>query len=177
MNSRILKRVVTVLLGITLFQFAAVQAFTKKNSVDGPEYKVSDKQMVITQVQLDLDGNEIYIHGLRLTGKHDDTPPSVTLAGTELDVASATDNLITAWLPPGIQAGDYLLAVSTGWGVKDNDTYDLTIGTVGLQSPQGDPGSAGPTGEKGDQAEPGLAGPPGERVTKAIKLSQVPRQT
>ncbi len=76
-------------------------------------------------------------------------------------VGVPTDEVIVALLPENIVAGDYLLTVSNGNGQSQNDEYDLTIGAVGPQGPQGEPGPQGPHGEPGPAGPAGDPGPAG----------------
>lgn len=116
----------------------------------------------ILQVQVDLESNEIYIHGTQLVQKN--IQPGVTLADSELFVTSATENLIIALLKPGTQPGDYLLTVSCPKHDHKGANYDLTIGvssSSNLPGLQGPPGPAGPQGEPGPQGPVGATGPQG----------------
>jgi hypothetical protein len=93
-----------------------------------------------------------------------------------------TDTAIVCTFAAGLpQPGDYRLVVSrkNGDSLEDRsentDQYDLTLGGIGAQGPQGvpgpkgDPGAPGQTGAKGDtgtqgiQGLPGPAGAPGDR--------------
>ena len=48
------------------------------------------------------------------------------------------DEIIEANLPEGIGAGDYLLKIQCGPSNFQSDTYNLTIGAVGPEGPQGE---------------------------------------
>ena len=61
-------------------------------------------------------------------------------------------------LPPD---GDYLLTVVNGNGPSQSDQYDLTIGAVGPQGPQGATGPQGEQGKLGPQGVQGKLGPQG----------------
>lgn len=65
-----------------------------------------------------------------------------------------------AFLPP-VPDGDYVLKVSTGFMLYQNDTYDLTIGAVGPQGEKGEKGDTGATGATGATGPQGPAGPVG----------------
>ena len=69
------------------------------------------------------------------------------------------DNEIIIELPLLIQAGDYLLKIQSGRSLFQSDTYNLTIGAVGPEGPQGE---QGPEGAQGPQGEQGATGPQGE---------------
>ena len=140
----------------------------------GKDPFTDQKHPLISSVLTDLSVGELYIHGKNFT-IHSNL--RVSLGGTELVVISADDELIKAWLPAGITAGDYLLLASMGKGnskkpnVTFSTSYNLTIGAVGEQGPQGD---KGPMGLQGPKGEPGTNGinllfigqscPPGEYV-------------
>lgn len=114
---------------------------------------------------------------------------TLTITGTDLDFGGAlevtlaqfpplliigipTDTEIVTNLPPAIDAGDYLLTVSRGNGQSENDEYDLTIGAVGPEGPQGKPGvqgDVGPKGDKGDQGDPGIQGVKGDQGDQGIQ--------
>ncbi len=166
-----------ILLALLLLPLIAVPAFADDDE-DDERKGFSSKQLLITSVQTDLEANEIYIVGQRLVGrthrgddddrrKRRDRAPRVTLGNSELPVINYSRNLITAALPQGILAGDYLLSVSTGRGSKNNDSYALTIGAVGPTGPQGEQGETGPqgpiglTGPEGPQGPAGPQGVPG----------------
>jgi hypothetical protein len=123
----------------------------------------ANKGLQIESVFVDFDAETITINGQNFI---DRDPPVVTLGGFgELMVLGFTGVEIVAQLPLDIPDGDYLLSVSTGNGPRRNDEYDLTIGAVGLEGPQGEPGPQGPQGEpgpQGPQGEPGPQGPQGE---------------
>ncbi len=106
---------------------------------------------------------------ITITGVNfDNNDPPVVVLGDQgaLNVLSTTGGTeIVAECPGGMCAdGDFLLEVITGNGVQHYDEYDLTIGAVGPQGPQGDTGPVGPRGETGPvgpQGETGPAGPQG----------------
>jgi hypothetical protein len=126
------------------------------------------RQLSITAVHVDLVDKHIHIYGNNFNnGK----PPSVTLAGEEVDILPGfTATEIISKLPPEVKDGDYLLTVSTGTGISRYDEHDLTIGAVGPQGPAGPqgeigatgpPGPQGPKGDKGDTGTQGPTGPQG----------------
>ncbi|MGB0909698.1 MAG: hypothetical protein ACPGYT_05000 [Nitrospirales bacterium] len=120
----------------------------------------------ITEVSVDTAADTITIIGEELGFGN---PLEVTLGafGPLLIIGVPTDTEIVVGLPPDIQAGDYLLTVSTGNGQSQNDEYDLTIGAVGPQGLQGENGVPGPQGEQGppgqdgQNGQDGVQGPPG----------------
>ena len=138
---------------VVIFSFILIQfIFFQSTAVSQPDGEhrggeLINGQLLITKVLFSSEGSEIYIHGHRLNAhgrRH--SSPRVTLGDTELAIISASANLIAAWLPTGLQAGDYLLRVSTGRGLQDNDSYALTVGSFGGQGEAGPPGPEGPPG-------------------------------
>jgi hypothetical protein len=110
------------------------------------------------------------------------TAGRVVLAGSrgslelELTVMSWSDRLVVAYLPPGIPAGTYRLAVVSRKrntnahfgrndknGDVDDEAADMIDFTLGLQGPPGPRGERGSPGERGLQGEPGPQGPPGPK--------------
>lgn len=136
------------------------------------KHKNSYKQLLITQVNVDFSGGEIYIYGKNLQRRGG--PSLVFLAGEELVTSSVSDGQITAYLKPGTNAGDYLLTVRAGKHGRHQDNYALTIvgadesqrsaglkGDTGATGPQGIVGPAGPKGDTGAMGPQGVAGPVG----------------
>jgi Collagen triple helix repeat (20 copies) len=133
---------------------------------------------IITEAFADVSAGEVEINGTNFG-----TNPDVELGEFGLlNITLATDSKIIADLPVGILAGDYLLKVFRPEGNDDDDDddedgddddddggnsskrtvkYDLTVGAVGPQGPQGNPGPVGETGPQGPQGDPGPQGPPG----------------
>jgi hypothetical protein len=101
---------------------------------------------------------------LTITGSNfGDTTPTVTLDGIPLVVAGFTDATAIATLPGSIGPGSYLLQVSNAQN-RQTGTFDVTIGAVGPQGPQGIPGPQGiqgPPGIQGPQGPQGIQGPQG----------------
>ncbi|MDT7042851.1 hypothetical protein [Candidatus Nitronereus thalassa] len=126
----------------------------------------------ITEAFADVSAGEVEIIGTNFGNN-----PDVKLGEFGfLNVTLATDTKIIADLPVGILAGDYLLKVIRPEGNDDDDDdddddggnsskhtvkYDLTVGAVGPQGPQGNPGPVGATGPQGPQGDPGPQGPQG----------------
>ena len=188
MNINKKPKLVALLLSIALGQLIAVPAYAKdhrdyKEDNDGFEYKLPSQQLVITQVEVNFEGNEIYIYGNHLYGKidrygdnrstaHQSVLPKVTLGDFELMVSGVNENMIRALLPPELQPGDYLLTVSAGHGLPENDSYALTIGAVGPQGTHGEPGPVGPqgtAGQDGARGPQGPMGPPGHPGQQGVK--------
>ena len=131
-----------------------------------------DLHPTITKVFVNLDGNEIYIHGEGFGSRWPRTAPRVMLAGTqhtpgiELQVLDYTNEMITAWLPDSLELGDYLLEVNNGPYNSEahKDTFDVTIGAAsgsGGRGPKGDKGDPGPQGDTGPAGPMGPMGPMG----------------
>lgn len=94
-----------------------------------------------------------------------DATPIVTLGGQNMNVDSATllDTFVSASMSSPIPnapfpPGDYLLTIIHSKGVG---RYNLTVGAVGPQGPQGDVGPRGPIGETGPRGHQGDTGPQG----------------
>ena len=121
-----------------------------------------DKEVEIIGAYADLDESVLYVVGL---GFDSGNSFSVSLGAvgeiTNLCSAQLVDtpqviscDFSTVGMPT---EGDYRLGVSTGNGEKKNDSFDLTIGGVGLAGPAGPVGPQGPVGETGP-AGPGYDG-------------------
>ncbi len=138
---------------------AAVAMFpAARAAAQGPSAAAT--QLVITNVVPDLVN-----YTLLITGRNFGTAPTVWLDEAPLAVAGATSTFIIA-LAPGLSTmppGTYLLRVSRGTGVPQNDSFHVTLGAVGPQGPQGPQGPPGERGPEGPQGPPGERGPQGER--------------
>lgn len=80
--------------------------------------------VLIEEVFVDLDTGELTIVGENLVGPDE---LSVLLGGDPIVVTTSSAGEITAFLPDGIEPGDYRLSVVTGRGSANTDSYDLTI--------------------------------------------------
>ncbi len=101
--------------------------------------------------------------------------PVVRLSGVpgELVVVEAFDDEILAELPfPDLVDGDYRLVVASG---LKSDTYDLTIGAVGMEGPPGPRGEPGPEGPQGPQGVPGPQGATGSQGLQGATGPQGPQ--
>src|SRR4051812_20185061 len=104
-----------------------------------------------------FDETYLYVSGVNLG-----PGPSVFLNGIPLGgVTVAADNTSLIALRPAFPAGTYLLHVSTGSGVTQNGTFNVTIGAIGPRGPEGAAGSKGETGATGPRGEAGPQGAPG----------------
>jgi collagen triple helix repeat protein/IPT/TIG domain-containing protein len=118
-------------------------------------------QTVIYRAQVDTAAAQITIFG----SGFGTSIPLVTLEGVPVTVISSTATSIVIGIPAGVVPGSYLLAVApapTGpLGGRSYAEFDLTVGAVGPQGPQGIPGQQGPPGAVGPQGVPGPTGAPG----------------
>jgi hypothetical protein len=128
--------------------------------------------MVVTQVEVDQPMGLIYVHGRNFGS----TAPDISFADETLSVRSSNDTFLVAALPPVYFAtpGAYLLKVSVGPNVPQNDAFDVTIGAVGPKGDTGSQGPAGATGPKGDKGDTGSQGPAGATGPKGDKGTQGP---
>jgi Collagen triple helix repeat (20 copies)/IPT/TIG domain len=81
------------------------------------------------------------------------TAPTVLFNTKKLALVSDTNTKIVAYLPGGIMAGTFNLAVTNS--ENNTFTFDVTYGAVGPEGP------AGPNGVQGVQGAQGLPGPAG----------------
>jgi hypothetical protein len=108
------------------------------------------------------------------------------LAGLEIEpILGWSDTQIIVPLPP-FPPGSYLLTVARahaggrgggagGPSVTDFNVFWITLGAVGPQGPQGEPGTQGPQGEpgiQGIQGEQGIQGIQGEQGIQGVKGDQ-----
>lgn len=147
-----MRRTVTALGLCIAMAIAAAPASAQQGKNPAP-------QLVV--VAAAADETYVYINGVNFG-----TNPSVFLSGMPLGgvAVNAARTEITA-LVPVLPPGTYLLHVSSGNGVPQNGTFNLTIGAVGPQGPQGEEGPQGEQGLQGDQGlqgEQGVQGPQGE---------------
>ena len=140
--------------------------------------KPTPPQLLVEQVFIDFDEAT-----LTILGRNFDNGgwPAVTLGDFDLFVERFNSTEVVAHLPGGVDlVGDYLLTVTTGHGVKNHDSYGLTIGAVGpkgdkpahewsdtsvrFENPDGSWGaSVDLKGDKGDKGDQGEQGPEGDR--------------
>ena len=114
----------TIFLPSVIFLFSVFVLGQSGWACDEPDYPDDQcyEQLDIKKVKVDQ--GKILIRGHHFDNGGD---PAVTLGGDVLDVDSATGNDIVAWLPAGIEAGQYKLVVSTGDGRKCRDKHSVTI--------------------------------------------------
>ncbi len=89
---------------------------------------------LINNATVDSTLQQVNINGLNLVGNK---PTVVLFNGDTLQLESVSSTLVVAKLSPIPPAGTYLLALSTGNGSSDFDTFNVTIGVVGPQGPAG----------------------------------------
>jgi hypothetical protein len=126
----------------------------------------TQSRLVITKVEANYALNQMTIHGRNLATASG-VPPVVQFMGTGVGVASYDASKIIISVPLAfLEAASYLLTVSTGPNVEQNDSFDVTLGT---QGPKGDIGPQGPTGDTGPQGPIGPQGPPGPGAVVLVK--------
>ena len=137
------------------------------NVVSSPAVPV---QLTITRVETD------FVHQtLLISGRNFGADPSVRLDGALLNVLSHTDQQITAGLPAKLDAGSYLLTVTSGNGVTQFDAFSTTIGAIGPMGPMGPQGFAGATGPQGPAGPAGPQGPKGDTGATGATGPQGPK--
>ena len=117
--------------------------------------------LVITNVEVDYAQSQMFIHG-RNFSTYTGVPPTVHFMEIGMDVKTYGPSTIVVTLPSMLQwPGTYLLTMSTGPNLEQNDSFDVTLGVVGPKGDKGDPGIQGLRGDKGDQGIQGVKGDPG----------------
>lgn len=120
----------------------------------------SRPQLLIIRAEPDLADELLTIEGEHFVWSNDDDV--VVLLGTiALAVLGMSDDHLLVQLPSDLAPGTYRLHVSRGSGPVQNDTFALTLGTVGPRGPEGPRGAEGPRGDPGLQGPAGPAGPEG----------------
>jgi len=132
----------------------------------------SQNQLVITNVEVDYAQGQMFIHGRNfstLTG----VPPTVHLKEIGVNVKTYGPSTIVVTLPPSVQQpGNYLLTMSSGPNLEQNDSFNVTLGAVGPKGPKGEPGIPGLKGNKGDQGDQGIKGNQGDQGIKGLQGDQ-----
>ncbi|MFY0575038.1 hypothetical protein ACN28S_12300 [Cystobacter fuscus] len=122
----------------------------------------NQRQLVITTVEVDHVKREMRIYGRNFSTATGVAPvvrvAEVGVAAKLYDPSTVVVELPSAFLQPG----SYLLSMSTGPNLEQNDSFDVTIGNAGPQGPKGDTGPQGPQGSKGDTGPQGPQGPKGD---------------
>jgi hypothetical protein len=121
----------------------------------------AQNRLVITNVEVDYAQGQMFIYG-RNFGTSDGSAPIVHLMEIGVTVKTYGPSTVVVTLPSVLQrAGSYLLTMSTGPNLAQNDSFEVTLGTAGPQGPQGQVGPVGPQGPKGDKGDTGAQGPVG----------------
>ncbi len=134
-------------------------------------------RLVITNVEVDYAQGQMFIYG-RNFNTPTGAPPIVHIMEIGVDVKIYGPSTVVVALPPMFQrAGSYLLTMSTGPNVEQNDSFDVTLGTQGPKGEKGDKGDTGPQGPpglRGDKGDTGPQGPPGLKGDKGDTGPQGP---
>lgn len=150
-------------LRLSLMTLAVVAALS------GPAAADPRKDPLIAEARANAALTTLEIRGWNLAGSN----PVLTLGAVEtpLRILSATATRLEALLPPGIEPGTYLLALTVKKNPKDGrddddrdprgDAFWVTIGAQGPAGPKGAAGEPGPMGATGLAGPAGPAGPPG----------------
>lgn len=129
-------------------------------------------QLVVKRVELSDDLSEAYIYGVNFDNG---TPPMVQLGGVDQLIFSSTDDQIVVSLQSNLLSGSYLLNVSTGISVNQNDAFEVAIGTTGPKGDSGPKGDTGLTGPQGPKGDTGLTGPQGPKGDVGLTGPQGPK--
>lgn len=128
--------------------------------------QTTQNRLVITNVDVDYAKDQMIIHG-RNFATPTGAAPVVHLMEMGLQVVTYGPYTVVVTLPPAFQQpGSYLLTISTGSNLEQNDSFDVTLGAAG---PQGIPGPQGPQGPKGDTGPQGAQGLPGAVGPQGLK--------
>jgi hypothetical protein len=122
---------------------------------------------VVNSVTVDYSSNVVTVNGSGFLPAT--TAPTVSFNTTNLMLVSDTDTQIVAYLPGGIAAGTFNLAVTNS--VNNTFTFDVTYGAVGPQGPAGPTGAQGAQGAQGASGPSGPAGPTGPQGQSGILSS------
>jgi hypothetical protein len=129
-------------------------------------------RLVITNVEVDYTQGQMFIFG-RNFNTPTGSAPIVHFMEIGLDVKTYGPSTVVVVLPPMLQrAGSYLLTMSTGPNLEQNDSFDVTLGVVGPQGPKGDKGDTGLQGPQGEKGDKGDTGPQGVKGDTGLQGSQ-----
>jgi hypothetical protein len=121
----------------------------------------TQNRLVITNVEVDYAQGQMFIYG-RNFNTPTGAPPIVHIMEIGVVVKIYGPSTVVVSLPPTLQRpGSYLLTMSTGPNLEQNDSFEVTLGTTGPQGPKGDTGAQGLQGLKGDKGDKGEQGPVG----------------
>jgi hypothetical protein len=113
---------------------------------------------VVNSVTVDYSSNVVTVNGSGFLPAT--TAPTVSFNTTKLMLVSDTNTQIVAYLPGGIAAGTFSLAVTNS--ANNTFTFDVTYGAVGPQGPVGPAGAPGAQGPSGPSGPAGPTGPQGQ---------------
>ena len=129
---------------------------------------------VVRSVRIDTGSHTITIEGLNLGT----AVPLVRLDLTDLNVQTATSQLVVADLPAAISPGSYLLSLSPGPSYGRQVLFEVAVGLDGAAGAQGPPGAPGPIGPPGPPGPAGPQGPEGPagfvRSSQAVGMGNSP---
>lgn len=109
-------------------------------------------QLVITKVEVNYALSQMTIHG-RNFGTASGIPPVVQFMGTGVGVVTYDTSKVIISVPLAfLEAGSYLLTMSIGPNIEQNDSFNVTLGPTGPQGPPGPKGDTGPQGPPGPGA-------------------------
>lgn len=132
-------------------------------------------QTVITSVDVDSTQKLMFIHG-RNFSTQTGAAPVVSVSEIGVVVKTYGASTVVVELPPAfLQPGSYLLTLSTGPNLAQNDSFDVTLGAAGPKGEsgaQGPQGPAGAQGPKGDPGAPGLKGDAGPQGPQGVQGPQ-----
>lgn len=127
----------------------------------------ADRDIDITQVLVDYSAHTLTVGVANLDRRHEATPRA-WLAGVSVPVLASSTNpethtgVVTLALPTPAPVGSFRLVLA--WDRdhdRDEHTFDVALGAVGPQGPQGVAGAVGPVGPPGPQGQTGAQGSTG----------------
>jgi hypothetical protein len=99
--------------------------------------QATQNRLIITNVEVDYTQRQMFIYG-RNFNTPTGAPPIVHLMEIGVDVKIYGPSTVVVALPELLlRPGSYLLTMSAGPNVEQNDSFDVTLGTVGSQGPEG----------------------------------------
>lgn len=118
----------------------------------------SQDRLVITAVEMDYAQGQMFIYG-RNFNTPTGAPPIVDFMEVEVNVKTYGPSTVVVTVPGMLlRPGSYLLTMSTGPNLSQNDSFDVTLGAVGPKGDKGDMGPQGLQGPKGDTGAQGIQG-------------------
>lgn len=93
--------------------------------------QATQNRLVITNVEVDYPQHQMFIYG-RNFNTPTGAPPIIHLMDIGVDVKIYGPSTVVVALPESLlRPGSYLLTMSAGPNVEQNDSFDVTLGTVG----------------------------------------------